>query len=105
MKRKIILRIGFHLIFWGWNFLFLLIAYIGILPAIGGSLIELTVAGIVPLEFLFTLTVIVATPALCTGVGIRKRKDPVYLMRLFFGFQLPIQKRVVRGQHIVIVSS
>ncbi|MDM8515149.1 TIGR02921 family PEP-CTERM protein [Desulfobacterales bacterium HSG16] len=90
MKRKIILRIGFHLIFWGWNFLFLLIAYIGILPAIGGSLIELTVAGIVPLEFLFTLTVIVATPALCTGVGIRKRKDPVYLMRLFFGFQLPI---------------
>jgi len=90
MKTQAIIRVGFHLIFWGWNFLFFVITYLGILPSTIGPLIEFTIAGVTPPEFLFTLSIIAVSPALCTILGLKKRHDPGYLMRLFFGFQIPI---------------
>jgi putative PEP-CTERM system integral membrane protein len=81
----------FQAIFWLWNLTFLLVVYAGIMPAIAPLLVTATFAGEIPLEFLLTLIGIIAVPTACTLLGLlRFRKQPVQLMRLFYGVETPL---------------
>lgn len=81
----------FHAIFWLWNLTFLLVVYAGILPVVAPALIMATFAGQIPIEFLFTLVGIIAVPTVCTLIGaLRFTKQPVQLMRLFYGVEAPL---------------
>jgi putative PEP-CTERM system integral membrane protein len=81
----------FYAIFWLWNLTFLLVVYAGILPAIAPPLITATFAGLIPIEFFFTLVGIVVVPTICTFIGAyRFSKQPVQLMRLFYGVEAPL---------------
>lgn len=81
----------FHAIFWLWNLTFLLVVYTGILPVIAPPLITATFAGQIPIEFCFTFVGIIAVPTVCTLIGaLRFSKQPVQLMRLFYGVEAPL---------------
>lgn len=81
----------FQAIFWLWNLTFLLVVYAGIIPAIAPSLISATFTGEIPLEFSLTLVGIIAVPTTCTLLGLlRFRKQPVQLIRLFYGVEAPL---------------
>lgn len=81
----------FQAIFWLWNLTFLLVVYAGIMPVIAPILVTATFAGQIPLEFLLTLVGIIAVPTVCTFIGLlRFSKQPVQLMRLFYGVEAPL---------------
>ena len=89
MKR--ILNISFHAIFWLWNIAFLLIVYAGILPLVGKPLIAAAWSGELPTEFFVTFVALIAVPTVSTMVGIwRFRKQPLQLLRLFYGVEAPL---------------
>ena len=85
------LNASYFLIFGLWNIIFLSLVYIGILPYIATDLIEAVMAGDIEPEFLVTMVVLVLVPTLCTIGGlIRLRKQPIELMRLFYGVEAPL---------------
>ncbi|MGB7444314.1 MAG: TIGR02921 family PEP-CTERM protein [Coleofasciculaceae cyanobacterium] len=94
MKRNLLQRtlsISFHLIFWLWNLTFLTVVYAGILPVVGISLIQATLDGDVPIEFLGTLVALMVIPVACTALGLwRFRQQSRELMRLFYGVEAPL---------------
>jgi putative PEP-CTERM system integral membrane protein len=78
-------------IFWIWNLTFLFLVYIGILPTIAPFLIRDAIAGQIPATFLISFAVLIATPGICSIIGgFRLSKQPVLLMRLFYGVEAPI---------------
>jgi putative PEP-CTERM system integral membrane protein len=88
---KTFLTIFSQIIFWFWNIAFLLIVYLGILPLVGIALATAVVNGEIETEFLLTLVGTIATPTICTIVGlIFLRKRPLELMRLFYGVEAPL---------------
>ncbi len=88
---KLLLHTIFHAIFWLWNLTFLLVVYAGIMPAIAPAMIEATFTGRIPFEFFFTLVAVIAVPTACTLVGaFRFSKQPVQLIRLFYGVEAPL---------------
>jgi putative PEP-CTERM system integral membrane protein len=92
MKRiKQAFNIISHFIFWLWNLTFLSTVYLGILPLVGIPLIQSTIDGIIPLEFSLTLAALIIMPAASTIVGAKYfRKQPLQLMRLFYGVEAPL---------------
>ncbi|MGB3512517.1 MAG: TIGR02921 family PEP-CTERM protein, partial [Microcoleaceae cyanobacterium] len=91
MKIKKFLNLTFYSIFWVWNVAFLGIVYFWILPTIGWSLIEDTFSGLIPSQFLITFMGIVAIPTIFTIIGgWRFRKQPLELIRLFYGVEAPL---------------
>ncbi|MEG3878381.1 TIGR02921 family PEP-CTERM protein [Microcoleus sp. herbarium7] len=90
MKIKQVFNGIFQAIFWVWNLTFLSIVYLGILPFLAGPLITATIAGVIPLEFSLTLAATIAVPTACTVIGTRLRKQPLQLMRLFYGVEAPL---------------
>ncbi len=91
MKMKQVFNVCFHAIFWLWNLAFLLIVYAGILPQVGKDLIAATLTGELPGEFFVTLVALIAVPTVCTLVGaLRFRKQPLQLLRLFYGVEAPL---------------
>jgi putative PEP-CTERM system integral membrane protein len=89
MKNK--LNNIFSAIFWLWNIIFLLAVYVGILPVIAVPLAEATFAGLIPGEFLISLAGLIAVPTACTLLGWwRFRKQPLQLIRLFYGVEAPL---------------
>ncbi|MEB3829588.1 TIGR02921 family PEP-CTERM protein [Phormidium sp. CCY1219] len=80
----------FSTVFWLWNLTFLGIVYFGILPGVGLSLIQATAEGLIPLEFSLTLLGLIAVPTVCALLGIRLRKKPLQLIRLFYGVEAPL---------------
>lgn len=90
MKIKQVFDGIFQTIFWLWNLTFLSIVYLGILPLVAGSLIAATIDGIIPLEFCLTMAATIAVPTVCTVIGARLRKQPLQLMRLFYGVEAPL---------------
>ncbi|MEG4282260.1 TIGR02921 family PEP-CTERM protein [Microcoleus sp. A006_D1] len=90
-KLKQAFNIIFQSIFWLWNLTFLSIVYLGILPYLAIPLVQATIDGIIPLEFSLTLTALIAVPTIFTVVGARRfRKQPLQLMRLFYGVEAPL---------------
>ncbi len=81
-----------HLIFWGWNLLWLALVYIWILPAIGIDLIAGTFEGVIPVNFAITLLLIFAVPTACTVFGFRKhvRSSAYNLIGLLYGVEAPL---------------
>lgn len=90
-KLKLALNIIFQSIFWLWNLTFLSIVYLGILPVLAIPLFQATIDGIIPLEFSLTLTTLIAVPTISTIIGARYLiKQPLQLMRLFYGVEAPL---------------
>jgi putative PEP-CTERM system integral membrane protein len=87
---KVWLHKLFSTIFWLWNLTFLALVYLGILPLVGIPLVFATAEGIIPLEFTLTVTAIIAIPTVCTWVGRRWKKQPLQLIRLFYGVEAPL---------------
>ncbi|HAJ63561.1 MAG TPA: PEP-CTERM sorting domain-containing protein [Cyanobacteria bacterium UBA8543] len=88
---KVVFNIIFHAIFWLWNIAFLLIVYAGIFPQVGTQLIAATFTGELPSEFFLTFVALIAVPTVCTLVGaLRFRKQPLQLLRLFYGVEAPL---------------
>ncbi|MEB3342348.1 TIGR02921 family PEP-CTERM protein [Okeania sp.] len=78
-------------IFWIWNIAFLGFVYFWILPTFGYSLIEDTFSGLIPSQFLITFIGIIAIPTFSTIFGgWRFRKQPLELIRLFYGVEAPL---------------
>lgn len=80
----------FSVIFWLWNITFLGVVCLGILPIIGLPLIQATVEGLIPLEFFVSFVALIGIPIVCTIVGIQLRKQPLQLIRLFYGVEAPL---------------
>jgi putative PEP-CTERM system integral membrane protein len=81
----------FHAIFWGWNLIFLMVAYLGILPLVGPALFFATANGQVPIEFSLSLVALIAVPTGATALGLwRFRSQPLQLFRLFYGVEAPL---------------
>ena len=81
----------YFLVFGVWNIIFLSLVYIGILPYLATDLIEAVMTGDIEPEFLVTMVGLVLVPTLCTIGGlIRLRKQPIELMRLFYGVEAPL---------------
>ena len=81
----------FHAIFWGWNLIFLIVAYLGILPLVGPALFVATANGQVPIEFSLSLVALIAVPTGATALGLwRFRSQPLQLFRLFYGVEAPL---------------
>ncbi|WP_008310134.1 TIGR02921 family PEP-CTERM protein [Leptolyngbya sp. PCC 6406] len=80
-----------HLLFWGWNALFLMVVYLGIMPIVGLPLMAAIWAGEIPWPFLLPLGTLLTVPVACTLFGLVKlRPHPVLLMRLFYGVEAPL---------------
>jgi len=91
MKMKQVFNVIFHAIFWLWNLAFLLIVYAGILPFVGVPLVAGTFSGEIPSEFFITFVALIAVPTVCTLIGaLRFRKQPLQLLRLFYGVEAPL---------------
>jgi len=91
MKMKQVFNVIFHAIFWLWNLAFLLIVYAGILPFVGVPLVAATFRGEIPSEFFITFVALIAVPTVCTLIGVlRFRKQPLQLLRLFYGIEAPL---------------
>jgi len=91
MKIKQVFDGIFQTIFWVWNLTFLSTVYLGILPIIGVPLVRATIDGIIPLEFSLTMAATIAVPTVCTVIGAgRFRKQPLELMRWFYGVEAPL---------------
>ncbi len=80
----------FYLIFWSWNLIFLMVVYFGLLPQIGLPLIQATFDGNIPFDFVISLIAFILVPTICTLIGWNFRSDPVKLMRLFYGAEIPL---------------
>lgn len=84
-------RIGGHLLFWGWNLLFLTVVWLGIGPAVLGPLAVATWAGVIPLHFAAFGAALLALPVAGLAIGLWKlRTDPGRLLSLFYGVQVPL---------------
>ncbi|NJL68953.1 MAG: TIGR02921 family PEP-CTERM protein [Oscillatoriales cyanobacterium RU_3_3] len=91
MKVKQVFNAIFQIVFWLWNLQFLSLVYLGILPLIAVPLIQATIDGIVPWEFLVTTAILIAVPTVCTLLGARYfRRQPLQLMRLFYAVEAPL---------------
>ncbi|MBW4601392.1 MAG: TIGR02921 family PEP-CTERM protein [Calothrix sp. FI2-JRJ7] len=88
---NVVLNLIPHLIFWGWNLIFLSVVYLGILPLIGIFLIIATVSGQVPIEFFISLATLILVPLACTFIGASQfSRQPGELLRLFYGVEAPL---------------
>ena len=81
-----------HLLFWGWNLLWLALVYIWMLPAIGLDLLAGTFEGVIPVNFAITLLLLFAVPTACAVFGFRKhfRASAYNLIALLYGVEAPL---------------
>ncbi|MGB3649821.1 MAG: TIGR02921 family PEP-CTERM protein [Rivularia sp. (in: cyanobacteria)] len=81
----------FQAIFWLWNLVFLTIVYFGILPFLAPFLFASTLRGETPLELSLTVVGLIAIPTACSIVGAKRfLKQPLQLIRLFYGVEAPL---------------
>ncbi|MCC5633686.1 TIGR02921 family PEP-CTERM protein [Nostoc sphaeroides CHAB 2801] len=88
---KLFWNTSFYGIFWIWNLTFLMLVYIGILPYVGVPLFQATLTGDIPSEFSLTLVTLIAIPTISSIIGgWRFTKQPLQLIRLFYGIEAPL---------------
>lgn len=81
----------YHVIFWLWNCTFLTIAYGVYLPLMAPWFLQDMFRGEVPPTLAMSFIGLFTVPTVCTIVGLRwLTKQPVMLMRLFYGIEAPI---------------
>ncbi len=77
--------------FWGFNASLLLVAYLGLLPFIGLTLIGDLINGLVPWDFFLPFVGLVGVPTACATVGLLpKQKRRLSLPQLFWGVEAPL---------------
>ncbi len=76
--------------FWLWNFLFVYIVYLGILPTVGWPLIQAIALGQVPTIFAISLALLLLVPVCAIGLGLRFIKQPRKILSLFYGVEIPL---------------
>lgn len=76
--------------FWLWNLLFAYLAYLGILPIIGWSLLQTIGVGVIPPAFLLSLLLLLIVPGVSIALGIRYIQQPQQLLRIFYGVEVPL---------------
>ncbi len=79
------------LIFWGWNFIFLLFIglflFTGIVPLIFMALVQ----SAVPVSIVISLILVLVIPIIAVVLAVRrKNRTNAYLLRLFFGVETPL---------------
>ena len=80
-----------HAIFWIWNIAFIGVVYLWMLPTAGMPILEAARIGEIPPAFVASILGMLIVPVLCTVVGgLRLRKHPILLMRLFYGVEAPL---------------
>lgn len=80
-----------HLLFWGWNLLFVLVVGLGLGPTVLLSLGVAVATGMVPWPFAAFGAALLALPVLGMALGAWKlRTDPGRLLSLFYGVQAPL---------------
>ena len=83
--------IGGHLLFWGWNLLFLSVLLFGLGPEVLIDVFQAVRIGLIPPVFAVVSVLIIAMPVATMAVGLwRFRRDPGRLLTLFYGIQAPI---------------
>lgn len=88
---KTALHVLSHAIFWTWNLGFLGFVYLFVLPETGFAIFQALQDGTIPPTFVISLIGILVIPLVCTLVGgLRLRKHPILLMRLFYGVEAPL---------------
>ncbi|BCL38280.1 TIGR02921 family PEP-CTERM protein [Nostoc sp. MS1] len=88
---KLFWNICFYGIFWLWNLTFLSFVYLLILPLVGVPLFLATLRGDIPAEFSLTLVALIAIPTIASIIGgWRFLKQPLQLIRLFYGVEAPL---------------
>lgn len=88
---KTSLNLFYYSIFGAWNAVFMTLIYGFWLPLEGGALIGAIASGEIQREFALSLVGFCLIPPICTGIGVWKfRKQPLELMRLFFGIEAPL---------------
>ncbi|MBK8012238.1 MAG: TIGR02921 family PEP-CTERM protein [Deltaproteobacteria bacterium] len=79
-----------HLLFWGWNTLFIAFAFCGLLPLLLLELIQDAFNGSVSFDFAITACLLMIIPLVASVMGIGLIRAPEKLRRLFFGVEAPI---------------
>ncbi|MBD1880760.1 TIGR02921 family PEP-CTERM protein [Coleofasciculus sp. FACHB-T130] len=88
---KNLLHATYHGIFWFCNITFLLVVCAGYWPAYTGEIIKAASNSPIEREFFITLAVLIVISIICTVLGLRRfRKQPLQLMRLFYGVEAPL---------------
>ncbi len=76
--------------FWFWNLLFAYLAYLGILPILGWSLLQAIGVGVIPLPFVLSLLLLLLVPGVSIALGIRYIQQPQQILRIFYGIEVPL---------------
>ncbi|MGB7248757.1 MAG: TIGR02921 family PEP-CTERM protein, partial [Phormidesmis sp.] len=88
---KNLLHIISHLVFWVWNFTFIGLMYLWLLPEAGFDLWQAARSGEIELTFTISFIALLIVPLVSTVLGlVRLRKYPILLMRLFYGVEAPL---------------
>ncbi|MEW5860253.1 MAG: TIGR02921 family PEP-CTERM protein [Cyanobacteriota bacterium] len=88
---KNLLHATFHAIFWLCNITFLLIVCVGYWPEYGSEIVKAASDNQFAREALIILAVLTVISIICTVLGLRRfRKQPLQLIRLFYGVEAPL---------------
>ena len=88
---RTLMKIAPHLLFWGWNVVFLALVLFGVGPLVGAALVLETIHGLVPWTMTAAVAAVVLTPVAATALGaMRLRRDPGQLFRLFYAVEMPL---------------
>jgi putative PEP-CTERM system integral membrane protein len=90
-RLKSLFNVLFSSTFWGWNVIFIIVVYCGILPFIGIPLTVATFDGDVPWDFCLTFVTLIIIPPIFTAIAIKYfSKQPQKLIKVFYGVEAPI---------------
>jgi putative PEP-CTERM system integral membrane protein len=85
-----------HGLFWSWNLIFLVVTGFGLLPHILWDLFRGLVNGEVPVSLALGGLLLLVTPLISVGVGLRFfLRQPGQLVRLFYGVEAPFMVFVI----------
>ncbi len=80
-----------HLLFWGWNGLFIILVVFGLVPEVLADVLRASWHGIVPPSYGAMAMVLVGVPPLSVGLGVWKlRADPGRLLTLLVAVEWPL---------------
>lgn len=79
-----------RLLFFGWNGLFLCTMGAGFVPMVWWTLMQDSLEGRVPLDFVIFSNIAVLIPVAATALGVKLWRSPWRLMRLFYCVELPL---------------
>lgn len=78
-------------VFWGWNSIFILFVILLMFSGLVSAIFFAALGGDIPISFVFSILLLIAIPILAIVLAVRKKdRDSAFLMKLFFGVELPI---------------